>query len=28
MRAVTFQGPEQVRIEQKPDPEIVAATTR
>ena len=25
MRAVTYQGPEQVRIEEKPDPEIVAA---
>jgi 2-desacetyl-2-hydroxyethyl bacteriochlorophyllide A dehydrogenase len=25
MRAVTFQAPEQVRIEEKPDPEIVAA---
>jgi 2-desacetyl-2-hydroxyethyl bacteriochlorophyllide A dehydrogenase len=24
MRAVTFQGPEQVRIEEKPEPEIVA----
>jgi 2-desacetyl-2-hydroxyethyl bacteriochlorophyllide A dehydrogenase len=25
MRAVTFQGPEQVRVEEKPDPELVAA---
>src|ERR1700749_1549879 len=25
MRAVTFQAPEQVRIEEKPDPEIAAA---
>jgi 2-desacetyl-2-hydroxyethyl bacteriochlorophyllide A dehydrogenase len=25
MRAVTFQAPEQVRIEEKPDPEITAA---
>ena len=25
MRAVTFQGPEQVRVEEKPDPEIAAA---
>ena len=25
MRAVTFQAPEQVRIEEKPDPEVVAA---
>jgi 2-desacetyl-2-hydroxyethyl bacteriochlorophyllide A dehydrogenase len=25
MRAVTFQGPEQVRVEEKPAPEIVAA---
>src|SRR3954447_10401217 len=25
MRAVTFQAPEQVRIEEKPDPEIGAA---
>jgi 2-desacetyl-2-hydroxyethyl bacteriochlorophyllide A dehydrogenase len=25
MRAVTFQGPEQVRIEEKPEPELVAA---
>jgi 2-desacetyl-2-hydroxyethyl bacteriochlorophyllide A dehydrogenase len=25
MRAVTFQGPEEVRIEEKPDPELVAA---
>jgi 2-desacetyl-2-hydroxyethyl bacteriochlorophyllide A dehydrogenase len=25
MRAVTFQAPEQVRVEEKPDPEVVAA---
>lgn len=25
MRAVTFQGPEQVRVEDKPEPELVAA---
>ena len=25
MRAVTFQGPEQVRVEEKPEPELVAA---
>src|SRR6187200_2134906 len=25
MRAVTFQAPEQVRVEEKPDPEIAAA---
>ena len=25
MRAVTFQAPEQVRVEEKPDPELVAA---
>ncbi|HEV7562671.1 MAG TPA: alcohol dehydrogenase catalytic domain-containing protein, partial [Solirubrobacterales bacterium] len=24
MRAVTFQGPEQVRVEEKPEPELVA----
>ena len=25
MRAVTFQGPEQVRVEEKPEPELLAA---